>query len=111
MYQLKLQRGFYHQYMQNCLQIFTPVQAASTGGGVFTETAHFSGVAATDWSWGALLFDMDNDGWRDIYVCNGVLQDVADQDFTDFFASELIQKMQKRAFHEPCRQSAFRAAS
>ncbi|MBK8429312.1 MAG: hypothetical protein IPL27_26670 [Lewinellaceae bacterium] len=47
---LKLKRGFYHQYMQNCLQIFTPVQAASTGGGVFTETAHFSGVAATDWS-------------------------------------------------------------
>ncbi|MBK8429331.1 MAG: VCBS repeat-containing protein [Lewinellaceae bacterium] len=98
---LKIKRGFYHQYMQNCLQIFTPVQAASTGGGVFTETAHFSGVAATDWSWGALLFDMDNDGWRDIYVCNGVLQDVADQDFTDFFASELIQKMQQTGKKEP----------
>lgn len=98
---LKIKRGFYHQYMQNCLQIFTPVQAASTGGGVFTETAHFSGVAATDWSWGALLFDMDNDGWRDIYVCNGILQDVADQDFTDFFAQELIQKMQQTGIKEP----------
>jgi hypothetical protein len=27
-------------------------------------------------SWGALLFDMDNDGYKDIYVCNGIYHDL-----------------------------------
>lgn len=85
-YQLKLDRGFYHQYMQNCLHL-------NNRDKTFSEIANFAGVAATDWSWGALMFDMDNDGYRDIYVCNGIYQDVIDQDFMDFFASDLMQKM------------------
>ena len=85
-YQLKQQRGFYHQYMQNCLQL-------NNKDKTFSEIAHFSGVAASDWSWGALMFDMDNDGYRDIYVCNGIYKDVIDQDFIDFFADEVVQKM------------------
>ncbi|MFN4181462.1 MAG: LemA family protein, partial [Candidatus Paceibacteria bacterium] len=51
------------------------------------------GVPASDWSWGALMFDMDNDGYNDIYVCNGVNRDVTDLDFIDFFANDVIQKM------------------
>ncbi len=42
---------------------------------------------------GALLFDMDNDGLKDIYVCNGIYHDLTNQDFMDFFANELMQKM------------------
>ena len=34
---------------------------------MFKDIANYSGVCATDWSWGALMFDMDNDGWNDIY--------------------------------------------
>jgi hypothetical protein len=41
---------------------------------------------------GALLFDMDNDGY-DIYVCNGIYHDLTNQDFVDFFANEFMQKM------------------
>lgn len=85
-YQLKLDRGFYHQYMQNCLHL-------NNKDGSFSEIAYFAGVAASDWSWGALIFDMDNDGFRDIYVCNGIFKDVIDQDFMDFFADEVVQKM------------------
>lgn len=85
-YQLKQERGFYHQYMQNCLQL-------NNKDKTFSEIAFYSGVAATDWSWGALMFDMDNDGYRDIYVCNGIYKDVTDQDFIDFFADEVVQKM------------------
>jgi hypothetical protein len=50
-------------------------------------------VPATDWSWGALFFDMDNDGWNDIYVCNGVNRDVTNLDFMNFFADEVYHKM------------------
>jgi hypothetical protein len=85
-HQLKLDRGFYYQFMQNSLQLNNKDRS-------FSEIAYYSGVAASDWSWGALLFDMDNDGWRDIYVCNGIYKDVTDQDFMDFFADEVVQKM------------------
>jgi hypothetical protein len=85
-YQLKQHQGFYHQYMQNCLQL-------NNKNKTFSEIAYFAGVAASDWSWGALMFDADNDGWRDIYVCNGIYKDVIDQDFIDFFADEVVQQM------------------
>ncbi len=85
-YLLKQQRDFYHQYMHNTLQYNNKDHS-------FSEIAWYSGVAASDWSWGALLFDVDNDGYRDIYVCNGIYQDVIDQDFIDFFSNEVFQKM------------------
>lgn len=82
----KIQQGFYNQYMQNALQV-------NNKNGKFLETAFFSGVAASDWSWGALVLDADNDGLSDIFVCNGIYHDVTDQDFIDFFANDVIQKM------------------
>lgn len=85
-YNLKVNRDFYHQYMQNTLQL-------NNGNNTFSEVAFYSGVAATDWSWGALMFDMDNDGYRDIYVSNGIYHDLTNQDFIDFFANDIIQRM------------------
>ncbi|MCL6460559.1 MAG: VCBS repeat-containing protein, partial [Flavobacterium micromati] len=82
----KLNLDFYTQYMQNTLQI-------NNGSSQFVEIANYAGVAKTDWSWGALLFDMDNDGYKDIYVCNGIYNDLTNQDFVDFFANEFMQKM------------------
>ena len=86
LYKLKLDRDFHHQYMQNTLQL-------NNGNNTFSEIAFHSGVAETDWSWGALIFDMDNDGYKDIYVSNGIYHDLTNQDFMDFFANEIIQKM------------------
>jgi hypothetical protein len=82
----KLKAGFYYQYIQNCLQL-------NNQDGTFSDIANYSGVAASDWSWGALMFDMDNDGWNDLYVCNGVNRDVTNLDFMDFFANETYQRM------------------
>ena len=86
LYNAKLKAGFYHQYMKNCLQL-------NNGKGGFCDIANYSGVSATDWSWGALIFDMDNDGYNDIFVCNGVNKDVTNLDFMDFFANDILQKM------------------
>lgn len=83
---LRTQKGFYNQYMQNSLQL-------NNQDGTFSEIAYFANVASSDWSWGALLFDADNDLNTDIYVSNGIFHDVIDQDFIDFFANELNQKM------------------
>ncbi|WP_235921266.1 VCBS repeat-containing protein [Foetidibacter luteolus] len=83
---LKEKSGFYHQYMQNTLQLNTRYNK-------FMEVAHYSGVVASDWSWGGLMFDGDNDGLNDIFVCNGIYHDVTDLDFMDFFANNVIQRM------------------
>jgi hypothetical protein len=86
LYNSKLVAGFYRQFMQNCLQV-------NNRNGQFMEVANYSGVPATDWSWGALMFDADNDGLNDIYVCNGVNKDVTNLDFMDFFADTVMQRM------------------
>ncbi|NNK19713.1 MAG: VCBS repeat-containing protein [Flavobacteriaceae bacterium] len=85
-FRLKQDKDFYQQYIQNTLQL-------NNGNGSFSEIAYFSGVDATDWSWAGLIFDMDNDGFRDIFITNGINHDLTDLDFVDFFANEIIQKM------------------
>lgn len=83
---LKKKQGFYNQFMHNTLQL-------NDGGGSFREISYYADVAASDWSWGALIFDADNDMHNDIYVCNGIFNDVIDQDFIDFFANDILQSM------------------
>jgi hypothetical protein len=86
LFNLKKEKGFYNQYMQNTLQL-------NNQDGTFSEIANYAGVAASDWSWGALMFDADNDSKIDIYVSNGIFHDILDQDFIDFFANDVAQKM------------------
>ena len=83
---LKLKQGFYNQFMHNTLQL-------NDGSGKFQEVSYYADVAASDWSWGALIFDADNDRYNDILVCNGIYHDVIDQDFIDFFANDVLQQM------------------
>jgi enediyne biosynthesis protein E4 len=85
-YRLKERNDFHHQFLQNTLQL-------NTGDGTFKDIANYSGVNASEWSWGALMFDADNDGLADLYVCNGIYRDLTNQDFLDFGASEIKEKM------------------
>jgi len=85
-FNLKQSKDFGQQYIQNTLQL-------NNGNGTFSEVAYYSGVDATDWSWAGLMFDMDNDGLKDIFITNGINHDLTDLDFVDFFANEIVQKM------------------
>jgi enediyne biosynthesis protein E4 len=80
-YQMKLKNGYYHQYMRNMLQL-------NNHDGTFSEIGQLAGVSATDWSWGALMADFNNDGSKEIFVCNGIYRDVTDQDFLEYVANE-----------------------
>jgi hypothetical protein len=80
-YQLYRDRGYHQQFSRNVLQL-------NRGGGRFSEVSRMMNVDATDWSWGALLFDMDNDGYRDIFVANGNGKDLLDQDYINFDGSQ-----------------------
>jgi hypothetical protein len=78
-YRLNIQHGYHRQFTRNTLQW-------NNGDGVFSEIGRMAGVEATDWSWGALIFDMDNDGRKDIFVANGILKDLTDQDYVNFYS-------------------------
>ena len=85
-YQQAVQSGYGRQFGRNVLQL-------NNGNGTFSEIGRYAGVEATDWSWGALLFDMDNDGWKDIFVANGIYKDLLDQDYVTYVANpEFIRK-------------------
>ena len=78
-YEDKLKNGYYRQFARNTLQL-------NNQNGSFSEIGRFSGVSKTDWSWGALIMDMDNDGWKDIFVANGIYKDLLDRDYLDIYS-------------------------
>ena len=73
--------GLHHQYMFNTLQVNNGFASTSDGIPVFSDIAQMSGVSNTDWSWGPLFLDMDNDGWKDLFVANGVKRDFRNNDY------------------------------
>ena len=79
LYRAKVEAGYHHQLMRNTLQ-------RNNADGTFSEVASVAGLAETDWSWAPLFADLDLDGWPDLYVTNGVLRDVTDQDYIAFLA-------------------------
>ena len=82
LYRSKIKDGYFQQYVRNCLQL-------NNKNGKFRDVANFSGTAASDWSWALLMMDADNDGYNDIFVCNGIPRDLGNLDFLDFFSNEI----------------------
>src|SRR5690606_13119758 len=80
-----LKNGFAPQYMQNTLHL-------NLDGENFSEIANLSGIDATEWSWGGLLADFDNDGLKDLFVSNGILGVTNDMDYIMFISNEQIQQ-------------------
>lgn len=84
-YAYYLKNGYAPQYMQNTLHL-------NLGNATFGEIGHLSGIAATEWSWGALAADYDNDGYKDLFISNGILGATNDMDFVSFISNEEIQR-------------------
>ncbi len=85
-FQLLLQYGLYYQYPRNTLQL-------NNADGTYSEIANYAGVAETEWSWAPLIADFDNDGWKDIYVTNGLKRDITDWDYKVFILDSVIKTM------------------
>ena len=82
-YQYNLKNDYYHQFTRNTLQL-------NNSDLTFSEVGRFSGVHASDWSWGALFFDMNNDGLKDLFIANGIFKDLTDQDYLKFISSQQV---------------------
>jgi hypothetical protein len=83
--------GLHHQYMQNSLQFNQGNLKDSLP--LFSNISRLAGVSSTDWSWGGLLADFDNDGWKDLIVTNGIRRDVNNKDFYKKYRS-FFKKME-----------------
>ena len=84
-YRYNVKHGYYHQFTRNMLQL-------NNGNGSFSEIGRMAGVEATDWSWGALINDFDNDGFKDLFIANGIHKDLTDQDYINFISTEEMAK-------------------
>ena len=84
-YQQYLRNGFAPQYMQNTLQL-------NLGNGSFSEIGFLSGIAATEWSWGVVAADFNNDSFKDLFITNGIKGATNDMDYMNFIANESIQR-------------------
>ncbi|KEO75068.1 VCBS repeat-containing protein [Anditalea andensis] len=76
-YDVKTRFGYKDQYVRNHLQL-------NLGNGSFSEIALLTDTYATDWSWSPLIFDMDNSGFKDIHVTNGIYKRPNDLDFIQY---------------------------
>lgn len=84
-FRYKVSVGYSHQYTRNNLQV-------ARGGGTFSETGLYSGIAATDWSWAPLWVDFDNDGLKDLFVSNGIPKRMNDIDYINFISNGEVQQ-------------------
>ncbi len=84
--------GFHYQYMQNQLQLNNGNLIDSLPS--FSNIARLGGLATTDWSWGPLIMDLDNDGWKDIFISNGTRREINNKDYFNKLAKERFTKEQ-----------------
>jgi hypothetical protein len=80
-----VEAGYHHQYMSNTLQL-------NNGNGTFSEMAQLAGVSKTDWSWAPLIADFDNDGLKDLFITNGITNDLSNQDFRNQMRRNIMNR-------------------
>ncbi|HLF35709.1 MAG TPA: VCBS repeat-containing protein, partial [Cyclobacteriaceae bacterium] len=80
-------------------QYFTNTFFLNAGGGYYSDISKLAGITSTDWSWSVLFADLDNDGWKDIFIANGLMRDIRDYDaaveFPKFIESAIHEYLSK----------------
>jgi hypothetical protein len=89
-YSFKLKYGYQKQVSRNTLQL--NLGAADSGRVIFSDIAPLAGVEATDWSWSPMLADFDGDGFKDLFISNGIMRRPNDLNYLNFISSDSVQK-------------------
>jgi len=85
-YLKELDAGYSPQYIRNMLQMNNGEIEGKT---TFSEIGQLAGIFETDWSWAPLLADFDNDGFRDLFIGNGIPYDMTNMDFSEFWMKKV----------------------
>lgn len=83
-FHMKIGYGYHPQYARNMVQLQQP-------NGMFSEVGRWAGVHATDWSWSPLWMDFDGDGWKDLFVSNGIPRRLNDIDYVAYVSNDEVQ--------------------
>ena len=84
-HQLEMDKGYQPEYIHNMLQLNNGVrQVNNSNEPFFSEIGDMAGIAQTDWSWSVLIADLDNDGWKDVHITNGLGRDPTNIDFLEY---------------------------
>jgi enediyne biosynthesis protein E4 len=86
---LMLEHDYGHQYVRNVLQLNAGIN--SNGNLEFSEISRLAGVSNTDWSWGALFADFNNNSLKDLYIANGYMRDLTDLDYTVYTLDSIVR--------------------
>src|SRR5207245_5813378 len=89
LFNLRVQAGYHPQYARNTLQL-------NRGQGRFSEIGYLAGVSATDWSWAPLFADLDNDGYKDLFITNGIYRRPNDLDYLAYVSNPVVQSYLRR---------------
>ncbi len=82
--------GFHYQFMQNSLQLNNGNLNDSLPD--FSNISRIAGISSTDWSWGPLFADLDNDGWKDLFISNGTRREINNNDYFNKINETAISK-------------------
>lgn len=93
---LKQRFGYHFQYRRNTLLLnrgnaLKPIPGTDTAFNLFSEIGQLAGIHATDWSWAPLFVDLDNDGYKDLFVSNGIYRRLNDLDYLDHLKKNEVQ--------------------
>ena len=81
-YMNELEAGYSPQYIRNMLQLNN---GEIDGKITLSEIGQLAGVFETDWSWAPLFADFDNDGYKDLFIGNGIPHDVTNMDISELW--------------------------
>jgi hypothetical protein len=62
------------------------------GHGHFRDATDAAGVGPSGWAWGGEFFDLQNDGWPDLYVPNGFVTERDDHDMASYFWRRIVAR-------------------
>ena len=81
-------------------QVVKNVLHLNRGNGTFSDIAYLSGIADTEWSWTTWFADLDNDGFKDLYVTNGLAHEIMDRDVNRFGDNNEVDFKTKKGLDE-----------
>lgn len=85
-YMKELEAGYSPQYIRNMLQLNN---GEIDGQYTFSEIGQLASVFETDWSWAPLFADFDNDGYKDLFIGNGIAHDMTNMDFSQMWMNKI----------------------
>jgi enediyne biosynthesis protein E4 len=91
-HQLEMQKGYEPEFIHNMLQLNNGSRTINNRNEpFFSEIGEMAGIAQTDWSWSVLIADLDNDGWKDLHITNGLGRDPTNVDFLEYRRNTVIE--------------------